>query len=53
MVKAQLTVTIDEELLSSIWSYKKRSYPYLSKSAMIEILLADAMSHRKEMSVAR
>ena len=53
MVKEQLTVTIDKELLSRIWSYKKKSYPYLSKSAMIEILLAEAMSRRKEISVAR
>lgn len=53
MVKEQLTVTIDKGLLSSIWSYKKKSYPYLSKSAMIEILLADAMSRREEISVAR
>lgn len=54
MTKEQLTVTIEKDLLSSIWSYKKRNYPYLSKSAMIEILLAEAMREwRKDLSVVR
>jgi len=54
MVKKQLTVTIEEELLSSIWSYKKKNYPYLSKSAMIETLLSEAMNvHKRDLSVVR
>lgn len=54
MTKEQLTVTIDRELLSSIWSYKKKNYPYLSKSAMIEILLSETMNtHTRDLSVVR
>jgi len=54
MTKEQLTVTIDRELLSSIWSYKKKNYPYLSKSAMIETLLSENMgAHKRDMSVVR
>lgn len=54
MTKEQLTVTIDRELLSSIWSYKKRNYPYLSKSAMIETLLSETMNtHERDLSVVR
>lgn len=54
MVKQQLTVTIDKELVSSILLYKKRNYPYLSKSAMIETLLTEAMSsHKSDLSVVR
>lgn len=54
MTKEQLTVTIDEELLSSIWNYKKKDYPYLSKSAMIETLLSEAMNaHKRDLSIVR
>lgn len=54
MTKKQLTVTIDRELLSSILSYKKKNYPYLSKSAMIETLLSETMStHERDLSVVR
>ena len=54
MVKKQLTVTIEEDLLLNIWRYKKETYPYLSKSAMIEILLTEVMKSReRDLSIAR
>jgi hypothetical protein len=53
MVKTQVTITVDRELLSVIEEYRKRVYSDLSRSAIFGILLREAMSHRREMSVAR
>jgi metal-responsive CopG/Arc/MetJ family transcriptional regulator len=53
MVKSQVTITIERELLSSIDEYRKRIYPDLSRSAVFGILLREAISHRKEISVVR
>ncbi len=53
MVKSQVTVTIEQELLSIIEEYRKKVYPSLSRSAVFGILLREAMSHRREISVVR
>ncbi len=46
MVKDHLNVTVEREVLGDIWGYKERNYPGLSNSAMIEILLRDAVSRK-------
>jgi len=43
MVKDHLNATIERDVLERIWGYKRRYYPGLSKSAMIELLLRDAI----------
>ena len=54
MVKDHLNVTVEREVLSSIWRYKKETYPHLSKSAMIEILLTEVMKSRvRDLSVIK
>lgn len=61
MGKGQMTVTVDKEVLQNIWEYKKRNYPGLSKSAMIELFLRYALeyklkdeeSHKKGLSIIR
>ena len=53
MVKSQVTVTIERELLSVIEEYRKKVYPGVSRSGVFGILLREAMSHRREISVAR
>jgi len=50
MVKTQTNWTIDSEIVKEIGNYRKRLYPGLSKSAVVELLLRDILAQKREMS---
>jgi len=44
MAKERLSLSIDEDVVSQVAAYNQTSYPGLSQSAVVEILLRDALS---------
>ena len=44
MVKAGLSCSIETDILNQVADYNKNTYPGLSQSAVVEILLRDALS---------
>jgi len=53
MVKSQVTITIERELLSSIEEYRKKVYSDLSRSAVFGILLRKALRDESDIAIAR
>lgn len=51
MVKDALHVTIERKVLKRIEDYQKIRYPGLSKSAVVEILLREALPPPSDLSV--
>lgn len=56
MVKDQVTVTIDRDLLKRVEQVRKEAYPGASRSLVIELLLRSALTEKRyklDISVAR
>lgn len=52
MVKRQVSHTIDTKLLKMVENFKEKNYPTLARSAVIEILLREALLGHLDLAVA-
>lgn len=53
MVKEQISVTLDRDLLKRLDGYKKINYPGVSRSAVVEMLLRKQLTTITEIAVSR
>jgi len=53
MVKDQITVTIDRTVLKRVEAVMRENYPGASRSYVIERLLREALTSRRDISVTK
>lgn len=52
MVKENLGATVDKTVLKWIQEYRKKTYPGLSFSAVVELLLREAMRQHQQQDLS-